>query len=159
SDPGIHHFLLPLDGSPLSEQIIEPAAQLAKLMPADCTLLRVVVQAVYLFSPAEGGTLGERTESLIELMNEATQKERLKAGEYLERIAGQMRTRGLTVQTRVVVESQPAAAILQAATPPAVDGIALASHGRHGLPRLVLGSVADKVIRGTPLPVLVYRPV
>jgi nucleotide-binding universal stress UspA family protein len=38
-----------------------------------------------------------------------------------------------------------------------VDLIALATHGRRGLPRLFLGSVADKVVRGSPVPVLVYR--
>ena len=58
-----------------------------------------------------------------------------------------------------MVSNQPAAAtILDEAGGGDVDLIALATHGRGGLPRLLLGSVADKVVRGSPVPVLVYRP-
>jgi nucleotide-binding universal stress UspA family protein len=58
----------------------------------------------------------------------------------------------------VVVEERPGVAILHEATPPAIDLVALETHGRRGLTRLILGSVADKVIRGAGVPVLVHRP-
>jgi nucleotide-binding universal stress UspA family protein len=58
----------------------------------------------------------------------------------------------------VTIEHHPAAAILQEAAEP-IDLIALETHGRRGLSRLFLGSVADKVIRGTSLAVLVHKPV
>lgn len=157
-EPRIQHLLLPLDGSALAEQIIEPAIELGRLLQADYTLLRVVVPTVTLLSPANGGTFGEMTESLIDLMNTTTEQHRQEAGEYLEKIAERLRGRALQVHTQVVVEPQPASAILQSAAPPVIDGIAIATHGRHGLPRFVLGSVADKIVRGTTLPVLVYRP-
>ena len=62
------------------------------------------------------------------------------------------------MRTRVAVEDQPAAAILREAAAACCDLVALATHGRHGLARLLLGSVADKIIRGAAVPVLVHRP-
>ena len=76
---------------------------------------------------------------------------------YLEMIANRLREDGLKVSTRVSVEEQPGVAILDAAKPP-IDLIAIETHGRGGLSRLLLGSVADKVIRGSHLPVLVHKP-
>jgi len=157
-EPGIRHLLVPLDGSPLAEQVIEPAVQIGTLMQADYTLLRVVAPAASLISPIDGGTLGEMTGAWVALLNEATERHRQLAVDYLEKTAAPLRARRLAVQTRVVVDTSAATAILEAARPPGIDGVALATHGRHGLPRLVLGSVADKIIRAAALPVLVYRP-
>jgi nucleotide-binding universal stress UspA family protein len=64
---------------------------------------------------------------------------------------------GCKVQTQAVLGRHPATAILDAAQNLAVNLIALETHGRRGLPRLLLGSVADKVIRGASVPVLVHR--
>jgi nucleotide-binding universal stress UspA family protein len=64
---------------------------------------------------------------------------------------------GRKVQTQAVLGRHPATAILDAAQNLAVNLIALETHGRRGLPRLLLGSVADKVIRGASVPVLVHR--
>jgi nucleotide-binding universal stress UspA family protein len=82
---------------------------------------------------------------------------RKEAADYLEKVAGRLRAEGLSVQTRVNVEEQPGVAILDAGKPP-IDMIAIETHGRGGLSRLLLGSVADKVIRGSKLPILVHRP-
>jgi nucleotide-binding universal stress UspA family protein len=56
------------------------------------------------------------------------------------------------------VQQRPAEAILGDAEAQQVDLIALATHGRGGVSRLFLGSVADKVVRGATVPVLVYHP-
>jgi nucleotide-binding universal stress UspA family protein len=64
----------------------------------------------------------------------------------------------VSVTAKVVVADSPAAAILQEAAPPHFDLIAMQTHGRHGMSRLMLGSVADKVVRGASVPVLVQRP-
>jgi nucleotide-binding universal stress UspA family protein len=58
----------------------------------------------------------------------------------------------------VVVHDQPAVAILEEVKAHRADLVALATHGRSGLPRLFLGSVADKLVRGTTVPVLLQRP-
>jgi nucleotide-binding universal stress UspA family protein len=84
---------------------------------------------------------------------------RQEAQGYLDRVAERLRAQALGVATRVAEGPNVAAAILGAAVAPAFDLVALETHGRRGLSRLFLGSVADKVIRGTTLPVLVHRPV
>ncbi len=58
---------------------------------------------------------------------------------------------------RIIACAHPATAILNEAAGGEYDLIALETHGRRGLPRLFLGSVADKVVRGASVPVLVHR--
>jgi nucleotide-binding universal stress UspA family protein len=77
------------------------------------------------------------------------------AAAYLEGVAKRVRAESLRVQTQVVAEDYPAQVILRQTT----DAIAMETHGRRGLSRLVLGSVADKVLRGATVPLLVHRPV
>jgi nucleotide-binding universal stress UspA family protein len=78
------------------------------------------------------------------------------AEEYLHAVAERLRAEGASVQTRVHVAEQPAAAILREAALVGADLIALETHGR-GASRLLIGSVADKVVRGSSIPVLVCR--
>ena len=80
------------------------------------------------------------------------------ANVYLDRIAARMKQDGFEVETRVLVDSRPASAILSYADDHEVDLIAMATHGRGGVPRAVMGSVTDKVVRGAHRPVLVVRP-
>jgi nucleotide-binding universal stress UspA family protein len=154
--PPLKHILLPLDGSALSEQIITPALALGALTEADFTLVRVVRPPVPRILAVEGRTIGDMAEGLMRHTDEAYQRNRAAAEEYLSRVAAPLRERNLVVLTRVEVDDSPAAAILRDGH--TVDLIALATHGRSGLKRLFLGSVADKLVRGSPVPVLVLRP-
>jgi nucleotide-binding universal stress UspA family protein len=83
--------------------------------------------------------------------------QRRTAEKYLEQVAQRLRADGAMVQTRVPVHEQPATAILEEAAAVGADLIALETHGRGSLSRLLLGSVSDKVVRGSSLPVLVCR--
>jgi nucleotide-binding universal stress UspA family protein len=159
ADPVPRHLLLPLDGSPLAEQMIEPAAALGSLAEADFTLLRVISPVAPLDYSIEGTTFSQRAQAIVAQIERLQAEARKEAHDYLEGVAGRLRERGLKVQTKVLVDAQPATLILRYATPPGVDLIALATHGRRGLARLFLGSVADKVIRGAAVPVLVHRAV
>lgn len=140
-EPVLDHVLVPLDGSPLAEQVVGPAVDLARLMEARCILLRVVEP----HSSPDDGESGRPSE-------------KAQAEVYLERIAGRLRGQGLEVQTQVVVARDAAEAIRKEAEAQPNSLVALATHGRGGLKRLLLGSVADKLIRGATSPVLVYRP-
>lgn len=155
-EPLLQHLLLPLDGSPLAEQIIEPAAALGSLMNADYTLLQVVKQVRP--SAGAGAVLLQGTEALLEAAEQVEAGLVDKAKKYLESVAQRMRQRSLSVHTRAVVGELPAMTILDAAAPSTIELVAMATHGRRGLSRLFLGSVADKVLRGSTLPMLVYRP-
>jgi len=153
---GEHLFrkvLIPLDGSPLGEQILPQAIALGTLADARFTLVRVVSPMVLTgYAPTPEGMLteaayGPELELLIQ-----------DAEEYLQGVAQPLRDRGLSVETQVVAEMQPAVGILEFAREKPAELIAMATHGRTGISRLVLGSVADKVLRGTTAPILLYRP-
>jgi nucleotide-binding universal stress UspA family protein len=144
-EPEIRKILVALDGSPAAEQILEPAGELAKLMGAACTLLRVVP------------TVAPPPRPIASANADLGDKLREEAHVYLQRLAASLRDRGITVQTRIVADTHPATAILSESAGWDYDVLALETHGRCGLPRLFLGSVADKVVRGAALPILVHR--
>jgi nucleotide-binding universal stress UspA family protein len=153
----LKEVLIPLDGSPLGEEILPAALTLGRLLGATYTLLRVV-QPLPALEPMPLGAPG----GFVQVARaEAQQLQRMQqqlltqAEEYLAKIAAPLRQEGLSVRTVVAPEDQPARAILQTAD---IGLIAMATHGRHGLNRLFRGSVTDKVLRGTTVPVLVQRP-
>jgi nucleotide-binding universal stress UspA family protein len=147
--PVLQRILIPLDGSETAEQILEPAIALGTLMDAEYTLLRVLEPVPIYGHNLTGYAAGGTDLAVLKQLQAEAQT-------YLEGVAHRFRGRS-RVQTRVVVHPQIASAILGEARAHAVNLIALETHGRHGLARLVLGSVADKVIRGAPIPILVHR--
>jgi nucleotide-binding universal stress UspA family protein len=152
----VKDVLLPLDGSPLAEQMVNPAAAMAEAACAELTLLRVIKPLVPVTVPIEGQEFGHMIQGLVAQMETLQEKIRKEAQEYLTKVAEPLRQRGLKVKTCVETDEAPAPAILRHAQ--SVDIVALATHGYRGLSRLFLGSVADKVVRGAHLPVLVWRP-
>jgi nucleotide-binding universal stress UspA family protein len=138
-EPAPENILVPLDGSPLAEQALGPALDVAHLTEGRCTLLRVV-------GPEDGEEGGRGPDGAGE------------AEVYLGSVAGRFREHGVPVRTRVVEAPSPAEAIREQARALGSDLIVLATHGRGGLRRLLLGSVADKVLRGGTTPVLVCPP-
>jgi nucleotide-binding universal stress UspA family protein len=147
----LQHILIPLDGSMLAEQILEPAMFLGSVFQADFQLVRVVDPLQSAGRDADGFLIsGLAPEGLKRLQEEAEA--------YLEKVADRFRSRSLQVETRLLVSSQKATAILEHASSTLTDVIALETHGHGGLTRFFLGSVSDKVLRGTTVPVLVHRP-
>lgn len=162
-DHVLKHMLVPLDGSSFGEQILEPAVGLGSLMDADYTLLRTLkpiwpVDFDFYGGTAYGSSMVHEAKALQEKAEKTLAELRKQAEDYLQQVAQRLRAQSLRVQTRVEMADQPALAILKEGRPPAIDAIALETHGRHGLSRLFLGSVADKVIRAATVPVLIHRP-
>lgn len=147
-EPAVKHILIPLDGSALAEQILIHATALGRLVQAEYTLLQAIEPMITAYGTELYAVAAD--EQAMELL-------RTRAQVYLDRMAAQLRAEGLQVQTATVVEPA-AAAILDYAHAHAVDVIALATHGRTGLARWLVGGVADKVIRGATMPVLLHRP-
>ena len=81
-----------------------------------------------------------------------------KARSYLDGVVDRLAQEGLEARARIESHFAPARAILNTAEEEEVDFIALATHGYTGVKRAILGSVADKVLRGSPLPLLLERP-
>lgn len=144
------NILVPLDGSPRAESSLEWATRIAKGSGASLALMRVVPPPFPLSSPYLPHAIADSREALESGQNEAK--------EYLREIATRLEKEGFTIPGEVVVVGvSPASGILRCAKERRVDLIVITTHGRGGLPRLVLGSVADKIVRAAHVPVLVSR--
>jgi len=149
--PDLSHILIPLDGSALAECVLPPAIGIGHLTNARFTLLRAVERGHHTYDHSSANDRNQ-------IRHDGSEQRILAAARYLERIAARLRLESPRVE-KVVLEGEAADAILHEASARKVDLVAIATHGRSGLERLLLGSVADKVIRSTATPVLAYRPV
>jgi len=142
-----NRILVPLDGSELAEQILPQVTSLASSTGAEVVLLRVPdlpVNDYLMTAPGWSARLREQADD--------------ETREYLMSLGKKLRAQGLRVQTQIVYEGTVYSAILNTAREFDVDLIAMSTHGRSGLARLVMGSVADDVVRHAELPVLLVRP-
>lgn len=138
-----HRMLIPLDGSPCSEQAAEVGLALAGRLGATVWLTYVAY-----VGPEDGPQSDPQTEWA---------HTELHLGEtLLEHWARVAQTRGLTAQTRVERGRIPGA-ILRVADEAGCDLLVMGTHGRSGAGRLLLGSVAEAVIRHAQVPVLLVR--
>jgi nucleotide-binding universal stress UspA family protein len=147
-------ILVCLDGSKLAEQIMPYATEEAIRFQGKLVLLQVVQEPVA-FSP---GIPGEAPVPLeTDVMVERTKEALNRARDYLEKLAVPLRKKGIQVKT-VAIPGRADEAILDYANTNNINLITIATHGRGGLRRAVFGSVADRVLRESGLPVLVIRP-
>ncbi len=145
----IRHILVPVDGSPLSESIVAPAAALGKAAGAKVTLIHVI-EPVF--------RLGEAVlVPAVEYDRNAHDRQQDEAKAYLDRLAARLRGEDLEVGVAVVT-GEAVHTLLDTARALDADLIALATHGRSGWQRIAFGSVADKIVRTSTLPALVMRP-
>jgi len=136
-------ILVALDGSELAEKALGPAARLAETLGAELLLVRVVGQ------PPRVNI--ERTPNA--LPDVVPDDEAVEAELYLERVAAALRATHRSVRT-MVERGDPGEAIPATASAEEADLIAIAGHGRNGVARLVLGSVATRVVQEAGVPVL-----
>jgi nucleotide-binding universal stress UspA family protein len=147
-------ILVCLDGSKLAEQILPYAVEEALHFQGRLVLFQVVPEPVA-FSPGipGAGVAPIQTDAMLSEAKKALDEAR----KYLEKIAKPLRKKGVQVET-VSILGRAGEAILSYAGRNNVDLITIATHGRSGLGRGVFGSVADYVLRGSGLPMLVIRP-
>jgi nucleotide-binding universal stress UspA family protein len=147
------HFntaIVPLDLSTEAEAILGPLTSFAKLLDTHLTLFHVVepILGVYGGMPSYPAPMSP---DLIE----AT---RTRAQHHLDELADRLRANGLRVATKVVFSMGIAGTVLRELEDAKKDFVALTTHGATGFRRLLMGSVADKIIRGADRPVLILRP-
>lgn len=135
----MNRILVPLDGSSLSEAIVPVAEALARDYGAELVLLRAVRARTAVGYETPDAKRAEEAEA------------------YLTRIAEGLQRRGLGRVRWSVSDAGPEQAIAEAAVQNGVDLIAMTTHGRSGLGRLLLGSVAESLVRQAPAPVLLVR--
>ncbi len=143
-------ILVPLDGSETSEAVLPHVAALAKCTGAKVVLLRVTTQPMY--ETVFGDTVVTHTAPLP-----PDAGERSHAEGYLQRVAFDNFEDSNDVSIEVC-GGPIAETILDYAAGIDADVIAMSTHGRSGLARMVIGSVADEVVRRSHLPVLLVRP-
>lgn len=141
-------IVVPLDGSDVAEQALAPAVELAQRLGIPLHLIRVTdmpqgnIPSMFGYV-AEGKALAEQVQLEVAL-----------AREYLSENARSLSEQGLTVTSEV--EIGLAAGAIVATTHPG-DCIVMASHGRSGLARWYIGSVAEQVMRQAEVPIMVVR--
>lgn len=138
----IRRMLVTLDGSSFSEEVLDPALEFARATGARLSLLEVVT----------------RSFGLVRLLRPA-ERSAESAERFLRNVRSKIPDEYGSVDVRVVEQGNAAAGIVRETRREDVDLVAMATHGRGGFRRLVLGSVAESVIRGAQVPVLLYRPV
>ena len=139
-------ILVPLDGSVLAERAIRHAEEIARGTRSEILL----VQAISFPMPVvPEAVLVPDSRWLAEAKKEALR--------YLDGIAAPLRDAGMRIRT-MVDERPPADAILHVAAREEVDLIVMSSHGRGGLTRLLMGSVAESVFRATSRTVMLVKP-
>jgi nucleotide-binding universal stress UspA family protein len=151
-DVVLRQILLALDGTTFAEKIMKPALELGKAMGSNFTLVRAISHA--LASPAPAAGQRESLEGGLAAIGERVRQD---AQAYLQAVAEYIRRVGGRVEIRTPVAGQPAAAIFQEAAAAGADLIALETHGRRGLSQLLMGGTGDKVVRTSPVPVLICR--
>ncbi len=139
-------ILVPLDGSELAKKGLEEAEKLAQTFGAEIILFQVVP-----FMPIYGSP-----ELVTPLIVDEKQKET--AERYLHNITEELKKKGLKATSMVKTGQQVAVEIIDFAKESRVDLIVMCTHGRSGITRWVLGSVAHKVLTRAETPILLLRP-
>ena len=141
------HILVPVDGSSNAEKAVDTAIAQAKAFGAQITLVTVIDN--YPFT----GVGGDFAYGQVEYLAPATAN----ANSALEKSQATIHAQGMSCEKRVIEEHVIHEGILDTAKELGVDLIVMGSHGRHGLEKLLLGSVTTRVLGRSPVPVLVVR--
>lgn len=141
-------ILVPLDGSELAEKVLSHATALAKATRAEVTLATVVQLTL--------GAGAAKLDAMPEAAAEHKEALRAEALIYLEKVQRDLKGQGVVAHC-AALEGDVAAEIITFAERNGFDLIAMATHGRSGIGRFVMGSIAEKVVRATIKPVLLIR--
>ncbi len=149
-------ILIPLDGSKFGEAALSYVENLiSRLAPdekVEITLFHVITAVRQQLRIHAGGgavSVPYNEEELAEMRDAAT--------EYLNKMGDGLRNEKVTVICKTAVSENPADEIIKAEVEVNADLVAMATHGRSGITRFAIGSVADKVLRGGSVPVLMLR--
>ncbi len=150
-------ILVPLDGSDLSARALPTARQLSEALGSRIHLLQVSSQSED-FNLMRGSELGVTgVEYSQQLLNELAVAQRERITRYLNEVEAELTSVGLKV-VKATDDGPAADKIVAYAAAAGIDLIIMSTHGRGGVRRFLVGSVTDRVIRSTHLPVLVIHP-
>jgi nucleotide-binding universal stress UspA family protein len=139
-------ILVPLDGSSMAEAVLPYVRRMALEDGAEVELLNVTMLPI----PAYPVDAPLDFDNVIKQQHEASEQ-------YLKKVVEDIGHDGIKV-TPLISEGPVAEEILSYAESTGADLIAMSTHGRSGISRWLMGSVADKVLHGAKVPVLLIRP-
>jgi nucleotide-binding universal stress UspA family protein len=141
-------LLIPVDGSAASMAGVYEAIKISNLQQSSLRLLHIV-DGLYLNEAFEPGTIGQ-------IVTETTWKA---GNQILDEASKVLATYGLTAERRLMDshENRVATQVIRESAEWSADLIVMGTHGRRGITRLALGSVAEEVARSSPVPVLLVR--
>ncbi|MGB3225025.1 MAG: universal stress protein [Desulforhopalus sp.] len=149
-------ILMPLDGSKLGEAAISYVdgliARLAPKEQVEITLFHVITAVRHTLKIRGGGGVVS-----VPLAEEELAKMKNEAKDYLDKVSQGLRNEQVTIICKISVSENPADEIIKAEEEVNADLVAMSTHGRSGISRFAIGSVADKVLRGGSVPVLMVR--
>ncbi len=142
-------IVVPLDGSAFAESALPHAKTLAQGCAVEKLILLRVVSPII-----------KDVKDIMdaESVHAAEQKREADAKKYLEKAAADLIKAGVPVETELVIDGEPADMILEYAAEKKVDLIIMSTHGRTGIKKWVFGSVANKVLVNSSIPVLMVVP-
>ena len=139
-------ILVPLDGSPLAEAVLPHAKALAQSEGAQLVLLRVAADPGAEFAFSDPAIAND----MVQQMESETQK-------YMSELSATLAGEGYKSQT-LIREGPIAETILAVADELKADVIAMSTHGHSGMRRWLMGSIADRVVNHSHVPVMLIRP-
>ncbi|MDD4923758.1 MAG: universal stress protein [Dehalococcoidales bacterium] len=141
-------ILVPLDGSELSESALTHVIDIT----TDCHALEVILMRIR--EPLDPNVIGTLDAKVAVELDQAYRDE---AARYLDKVVETLKEKGVKAKTEIL-SGNPAEEIIRYSQKNDVDLIIMSTRGRSGISRLVFGSVAEKVIRNSTVPVLIKPP-
>jgi nucleotide-binding universal stress UspA family protein len=141
-------ILVPLDGSELSESALTNVIDLTM----DCHALEVILMRIR--EPLDPNVIGTLDAKVAVELDQAYRDE---AAGYLDKVVESLKKKGIKAKTEIL-SGNPAEEIIKYSQKNGIDLIVMSTRGRSGISRLVFGSVAEKVIRNSTVPVLIKPP-
>ena len=152
------NVLVPLDGSEVSERALAHAQNMAKAFGARVYLLQVIsVTHEYEAARDAGGESPSVAEYSLEIAREITTGRQTRAEQYLEEAAARLASQAIQVDT-AVRQGLTLETITTFVEEHEIDLIVMSTHGRGYFQRFLVGSVTDRVIRSSPVPVVAIPP-
>jgi nucleotide-binding universal stress UspA family protein len=151
-------IVVPLDGSRLSAQAVPYASEISKRFDSELILVRVLSPSGLAIVPQ--ATVMENTIATDIIAQESRVKDvdnAANAKRYLTNWASSLKTQGVKTSYQVTIGT-PAKSIMELVVAQQASLIVMMSHGRGWFKRAIMGSVADEILRGSSVPVLIIRP-
>jgi len=151
-------LLVPLDGSRFGSRALRYATEIAQRFGAEVILIRVIRPTTPVIAAGTHGIASPvESEIAVQAALEADKRNAARAKRYLRDKVRSIRSRHTKASYQVAI-GDPAQSIMEFSKKEKIDLVVMTTHGKSGLKRAIMGSIADVVIRESGKPVLVIRP-